>query len=85
MLDNMHGSELAETSVRPPEQAPVCLAPGAPLQQWVFVEIPVIEVFLNGCHCAFIQVARAVPVSRCAPEEGLLGCPKGASQKQWSW
>ena len=55
VLDNGRSSILDDVSARPPEQAPVYLAPDEPLQLRVFVDRSVVEVFVNGRQCVALR------------------------------
>ena len=55
-IDTSYSSELPDVESRPPELAPVYLAPGSPLKLRVFVDRSVVEVFANGRQCATVRV-----------------------------
>ena len=42
-------------SSRPPESAPVLIAPGEPVQLRIFVDRSVVEVFVNGRQCVAVR------------------------------
>ena len=55
-LDTSYSSTLPEAYLRPPETAPVHLAPGEPLRLRVFIDRSVVEVFVNGRQCVAARV-----------------------------
>ena len=55
-IDTSRSSTLPDALSRPPEQAPVWLAPGETLSLRVFVDRSVVEVFANGRQCLSVRV-----------------------------
>ena len=55
-LDSSHASIQPEARSRPPEIAPVFLAPEENLKMRVFVDKSIVEVFVNGRQCLAVRV-----------------------------
>ncbi len=55
-IDTSRSSKLPDALSRPPEQAPVWLAPEEPLSLRIFVDRSVVEVFANGQQCLSVRV-----------------------------
>lgn len=62
-IDNSCSSILPDTSPRPPESAPVLLAPDEPLRVRVFVDKSVVEVFVNERQCIAMRAYPGRPDS----------------------
>ena len=56
VLDNSPSSPLPDVQSRPPEVAPLLLAPGEPLKLHVFVDRSIVEAFVNGKQCVAARV-----------------------------
>jgi len=55
-LDATMGSLAADVQQRPPETAPVVLAPDEALELRIFIDRSVVEVFVNGRQCVALRV-----------------------------
>lgn len=55
-LDGTRASLLPEVLSRPPETAPVLIAPDEPFRLRVFIDRSIVEVFINGRQCLAIRV-----------------------------
>ena len=55
-IDSSYSSNLPDARSRPPESAPVYLAPDEPYRLRVFVDKSVVEVFINGKQCVAVRV-----------------------------
>ena len=55
-LDSSHASIQPQARSRPPEIAPVFLAPEENLKMWVFVDKSIVEVFVNDRQCLAVRV-----------------------------
>ena len=55
-IDMSRSSILPDATSRPPESAPVMLAPDEPVELRVFVDKSIVEVFVNGRQCVAVRV-----------------------------
>jgi beta-fructofuranosidase len=55
-LDSSYSSTLPDALSRPPESAPLVMAPGEPLRLRVFIDRSVVEVFANDRQCVAVRV-----------------------------
>jgi beta-fructofuranosidase len=55
-IDSSRSSVLPNAGPRPPETAPVDIAPGETLKLRVFVDRSIVEVFVNGKQCVAVRV-----------------------------
>jgi beta-fructofuranosidase len=55
-LDSSYSSSLPDALSRPPESAPLVMAPGEALRLRVFIDRSVVEVFANGRQCVAARV-----------------------------
>ncbi len=55
-LDMSRSSILPDATSRPPESAPVAIAPNEPLALRIFIDKSVVEVFVNGKQCVAVRV-----------------------------
>ena len=55
-LDGTRASLLPDVLSRPPESAPVFVAPNEPFKLRIFVDRGIVEVFVNGRQCLALRV-----------------------------
>jgi beta-fructofuranosidase len=55
-IDSSRSTTLGDVGPRPPETAPVAIAPGEPLKLQVFLDRSIVEVFVNGKQCIAVRV-----------------------------
>lgn len=85
-LDTSHASLAGDVRVRPPESAPVYLAPGEPLRLRIFVDQSVVEVFVNDRQCLALRVyptradSRGVSIRAAGREIEMLALDMWAMQ-----